>query len=271
MTGKAKGTDRAWQVGVWNSMAAGYEGAIDGRFVPVVGGVLARAEIKPGHQVLDLGTGTGSVALAAAEQVGPTGRVTGVDISREMLAKARGRARQRSCTNIDFKEGAAEAIPASAESQDTILASLSMMYVIDRAAAAREVARVLRRGGRFVAAVWAGPDTCDIVRFQQLAGSFAPKPPVDGVGPGSLADPAAFIQQLSQAGLVPVVESETTIFQFPDFASAWDPLAGVTTTALEPGAVAEAKRAVQAKMWPDPTKPRDFRNETQFIIAAKPA
>ena len=53
---------------------------------------------------------------------------------------------------------------------DVLLASLSLMYAIDRAATARECARVLRPGGRFVAAVWAGPEQCDIVRFQALAG-----------------------------------------------------------------------------------------------------
>jgi SAM-dependent methyltransferase len=64
------------------------------------------------------------------------------------------------------------------------------MYVIDREAAAREIARVLRPGGRLVAAVWAGPERADIVLLQQTAGSFAPEPPVPGVGPGALSGAA---------------------------------------------------------------------------------
>ena len=82
-----------------------------------------------------------------------------------------------------------------------MLASLSLMYVIDREAAAHEIARVLRPGGRLVGAVWAGPERADIVLLQQTAGSFAPEPPVPGVGPGALGEPASFLAQLGEAGL----------------------------------------------------------------------
>jgi hypothetical protein len=91
------------------------------------------------------------------------------------------------------------------------------MYVIDRAAAAREIARVLRPGGRSVTAVWGGPEHADIVRFQQTAGSLAPKPPVPGVGPGALADPAEFLAQLESAGIRASLEVETTSFAFTAF------------------------------------------------------
>ena len=84
---------------------------------------------------------------------------------------------------------------------DTLLASLSLMYVIDRTAAAREIRRVLRPGGRFVAAVWAAAARCDIVLFQQTAGRFAPTPPVPGVGPGALADSTGFVGQLANTGI----------------------------------------------------------------------
>ena len=79
----------AWQVGVWNNMAEVYRQEIDKRFAPIIEHVLARADLRPGQTVMDLGTGTGSVAFAASAQVGPSGRITAVDISAEMLAKAR--------------------------------------------------------------------------------------------------------------------------------------------------------------------------------------
>ncbi len=256
-----------WQVGIWDKMADVYQHEIDKRFVPVIEGLLARADLQPGQTVIDLGTGTGSVAFAAAAKIGAAGRVTAVDISAEMLSKARAGAGERSLSNIDFAEGRGEAIPAPDQSHDVVLASLSLMYVIDRAATAREIARVLRPGGRLVAAVWAGPDQADIVRFQQTAGSFAPKPPVEGVGPGALADPAPFVRQLSEAGLEARVETDVTAFQFADFDSAWNALAAVTTAALDRAVQDEAKSAVRQSMWNSGDGPRDFHNATHFMIA----
>jgi SAM-dependent methyltransferase len=257
----------AWQIGVWDRMVPVYIREIDKRFEPIVERVVKRADLKPGQHVLDLGTGTGSVALRAAEAVAANGRVTALDISPDMLAIARRRAASEA--NITFVEGRAEAIPAEAESFDAVLASLSLMYVIDREAAAREIARVLRPGGHLVGAVWAGPERADIVLLQQTAGSFAPEPPVPGVRPGALADPAPFLAQLAEAGLKAHVETETMEFAFDDFASAWDVLAGVTASQLEPERVEAAKTAVRRAMWPHGDASRCFRNETHFIIGRR--
>jgi SAM-dependent methyltransferase len=256
----------AWQTGVWDRMSNVYLQEVDKRFVPVVENVIVRAGLQPGQRVLDLGTGTGAVAERAASAVGLGGDVVGVDISTEMLALAQQRLAARGLENVTFREGRAEALPADDASVDAVLASLSLMYVIDRAVAAREIARVLRPGGRLVAAVWAGPDRCDIVRFQQTAGSFAPPPPVPGVGPGALADTTPFLEQLAAAGIRARVESETLGFDFQDFGSAWDVLAGVTAAQLAPERRQEAKQAVSAAMYPDGDGPRHFRNVTQFII-----
>src|SRR5206468_88267 len=103
---------------------------------------------------LDLGTGTGAVAAKAAAAVGPGGAVLAVDPSPEMVAVARRRAARPGASPFQAKVGTAEAIPAENDSFDAVLASLSLMYAIDRAVAASEIARVLRRGGRFAAAVW---------------------------------------------------------------------------------------------------------------------
>jgi SAM-dependent methyltransferase len=261
----------AWQVGVWERMADVYRREIDTRFGPVIEAVMKRAELVPGETVLDLGTGTGAVAILAATQVGSTGRIKAVDISPEMLTRAGERVQELQLTNIDLAEGRAEAIPADDRSVDAVVASLSLMYVIDRAAAAMEIARVLRPGGRLVAAVWAGPGEADIVRFQQTAGSFAPAPPVRGVGPGALGDPSEFLSQLRAAGLDAESEKVTTTFEFASFQDAWDALAGVTAATLEPKVQEEAKAAVRALMWPDAGTPRTFHNATQLISARKAA
>jgi len=255
-----------WQIGVWDRISPIYLRAVDNRFTGVVDAVIRRAALQSVQQVLDLGTGTGSVAIKAASLVIPGGNVTAVDISPEMIDLARQRSASLGLSNIEFLEGRAEELPAPTGGFDAVLASLSLMYVIDRAAAAREIARVLRPGGRFVAAVWGGPEEADIVLFQQIAGSFAPAPPVPGVGPGALADPAGFLLELERAGIGASVESETTGFVFDDFSSAWDVLAGVTTAQLPPERQQEAKAAVRAKMWPEGDGPRHFRNLTQFIV-----
>ncbi len=254
---------------VWDRISEIYLREVDKRFEEVINGVLRRATLRPGQQVLDLGTGTGSVALKAAPSVLPGGNVTAVDISPEMLALARQRGASIGVSNVTFLEGRAEEIPSPSGQFDAVLASLSLMYTIDRAAAAREIARVLRPGGRLVAAVWGGREQADIVLLQQTAGSFAPKPPVPGVGPGALADPVEFLEQLERAGIRARVKSETTGFDFDDFSSAWDVLAGVTTVQLPPERQQEAKAAVRAKMWPDGDGHRQFSNLTQFITGER--
>jgi len=256
----------AWQISVWDRMAQPYLREVDQRFTSVVEGVVRRGALQAGEQVLDLGTGTGAVAVRAASLVGAAGHVTGMDISSEMLALAGRRAVALRLRNVTCREGRAEAIPGESSCFDVVLASLSLMYVIDRAAAAREIARVLRPGGRFVAAVWAGPADCDIVWFQQTAGRFAPAPPVPGVGPGALADARPFLTQLEEVGLHARVETEVLGFDFHDFESAWAILAGVTTAALAPEQREEAREAVRSLMWPSGDGPRHFRNKTQFIV-----
>ncbi len=260
-----------WQVGIWDRMADTYQHYIDRGFAPVIDAVLDDAGLVRGERVLDLGTGTGSLALRAAAQVGGQGRVIATDISPDMLDIAARRLKALHITNVDCSEGRAEALPAADESLDAVLASLSLMYVIDRAAAAREIARVLRPGGRLVAAVWAGPGEADIVLFQQTAGQFAPPPPVPGVGPGALGDVEPFLGQLIGAGLEAESRSVTTRFRFDDFASAWEALAGVTTAALDAQTRERAKAAVRALMWPQGNGPRDFANRTHIITASKPA
>lgn len=259
----------AWQTDIWNRISDVYQREIDQRFAPVIEHVITRARLKPGERVLDLGTGTGAAAFRAANLVAPGGTVIGIDISPEMLTLARRRAAESGLGNLRFREGRGEAIPAADDTFDVVLASLSLMYVIDRGSAAREISRVLTRAGRFVAAVWGPPDQCDIVKFQQIAGSFAPEPPVPGVGPGAMADTAQFLAQLAEAGIQATVETETIDFDFDNFASVWDALALVTTSRLPPDRQRAAKDAVRAAMWPQDSGPCHFRNLTQFICGQK--
>lgn len=258
----------AWQIGVWDRMSQVYRREIDQRLEPVVDGVLARATLRPGEHVLDLGTGTGAVAEKAALAVGAAGRVLAVDPSPEMLALARRRADQAP-VRFEVIEGSGESLRAAEGPFDVILASLSLMFVVDRAAAAREMARVLRSGGRLVGAVWGRPESSDLVLFQRTIGQFAPKPPLQGVGPGALADLQPFLGELARVGIEARVETEVTGFDLPNLPFAWDVFAGVTAESMSPEGQREAQQAIQDTMWPDPSQARHFSNLTQFIIGVR--
>lgn len=258
----------AWQTGIWDRMSEVYRQEIDPRLAPVVSHLIRLADLKEGEQVLDLGTGTGAVAEKAALAVGPEGKVLAVEPSSGMLEVARQRA-DSAPVRFSVVEGSGESIPAAEASFDVILASMSLMFVIDRAAAAEEMARVLRPRGRLVASVWAGPEDCDLVLFQRTVSQFAPPPPVRGVGPGGLADPQPFLEELARAGIQARVESSMSSFDFPNLAAAWDVLAGVTAASMPPELHGEAKRAIRDVMWPDPDEARHFSNLALFIIGTR--
>ena len=116
------------------------------------GNPTALAELKPGEVVLDLGSGAGLDAFLAAQRVGPSGQVHGVDITREMLAKARHNAaefrRRTGLDNVTFHQGQIEAIPLPEGTVDVVLSNCVLNLSPDQAEVWREISRVLRPGGR---------------------------------------------------------------------------------------------------------------------------
>jgi arsenite methyltransferase len=110
---------------------------------PFALGSLQRSEI-----VLDLGSGAGTDSLVAAQMVGPQGRVTGVDMTPEMLAKARAAAAEMEAMNVEFVEGEAEALPFDDESFDVVISNGVVDLAPDKDAVFSEIHRVLRPGGR---------------------------------------------------------------------------------------------------------------------------
>lgn len=114
------------------------------------GAPLAAAALRAGETVLDLGSGAGFDAFLAAQAVGSNGRVIGVDMTDEMLAKARANAARTGVCNVEFRKGYIEALPVDDASIDVVLSNCVINLVPDKAAVYREVARVLRPGGRMV-------------------------------------------------------------------------------------------------------------------------
>lgn len=122
--------------------------------------------LRPGESVLDVGSGPGFLAAEMASEVGPTGRVSGVDISEAMLSMARSRcAKLSSAALVDFHVGDATKLPFPDEAFNAAVSTQVYEYLTDVDAAIREVKRVLKSGGRFLVVdtdldsiVWHGAD-----------------------------------------------------------------------------------------------------------------
>jgi SAM-dependent methyltransferase len=104
--------------------------------------------LEPGELVLDLGCGAGTDSLVAAQMVGPDGRVVGIDMTPEMLAKARAAAGELGVANVEFVEAEAERLPLADESFDVVISNGVIDLVPDKDTVFAELFRVLRPGGR---------------------------------------------------------------------------------------------------------------------------
>jgi arsenite methyltransferase len=112
------------------------------------GNPTAVAELKEGERVLDLGSGGGIDVILSARRVGPTGRAIGLDMTDEMLELAGRNAAEAGVTNVEFIRGTIEAVPLPAASIDVVISNCVVNLAADKAAVFREIARVLRPGGR---------------------------------------------------------------------------------------------------------------------------
>ncbi|MCW2910943.1 MAG: Methyltransferase type 11, partial [Actinomycetia bacterium] len=110
----------------------------------------AALDLKPGEDVLDIGSGPGFLACEMSGEVGPDGSVTGVDPSQAMLSMARGRPRPAGSAPVEFRPGEAAALPCAGASFDVVTSTQVYEYVQDVPAALAEAWRVLRPGGRLL-------------------------------------------------------------------------------------------------------------------------
>ena len=181
---------------------------------PVSGELLRAAALEPGTRVIDVACGTGVVTRAAAEQVGPTGTVTGIDIAPDMLAVARGT--PAGGAPITWLEADAASLPLPDEHYDVGLCQMGLMFMDDRVSALAELRRVLAPGGRIAVNT---PGRIQPL-FEAMEAAI-----VENIDPGlgafvgavfSMHDPSTLADLLRDAGFAEVTSKEyTASFDLP--------------------------------------------------------
>lgn len=115
-----------------------------------------RLRLPAGAKVLDVGCGTGASALPAAETVGPSGTVTGVDLAARLLDRARTKARKQGLSNVDFRQADMTSLGYPDGSFDAVVSVFSIFFVPDMEGLVRELWRMVRPGGKLAVTTW-GP------------------------------------------------------------------------------------------------------------------
>jgi ubiquinone/menaquinone biosynthesis C-methylase UbiE len=172
------------------------------------------AGVRPGDCVLDVACGTGVVARAAADRVGPSGRIVGLDLNPGMLAVAR---RQR--PEIEWRQGDAADLPFPDASFDRVTCQFALMFFPDRAAALSEMRRVLKPDGRVALATWGAIDASPLYVVQaEIAGRLAgPEAASIVSAPFVLPDPAELEMLLADADFTDIeVMSMRETAAYPD-------------------------------------------------------
>jgi SAM-dependent methyltransferase len=191
-----------------------------------------RAGLRAGERVLDLATGPGVAALAAARAVGPGGAVQGIDISAQMIAEATSRASALGAANVSFARADMETTDAPDGAFDAVVSAFGLMFAADRRAAAQEIARVLAPGGRASVVVWGRRSACAWAEVfpivdARVESEVCPMFFATGV-------PGALRALFELAGLVDVVEERVPV------TLEWASGDEAATAMLEGGAVALA-------------------------------
>jgi len=195
----------------------------------------AIAAMQPGEVVVDLGSGAGFDCLLAARQVGATGRVIGVDMTHEMLAKARENTAKVGAANVEFCLGEIEHLPIADNTADVILSNCVINLVPDKAQVFRETFRVLKPGGRLAIS--------DVINIKPLTPELATdKALVCGCVAGA-APPTQVEQWLQAAGFRDI--RVTVKQESRDLVASWAPGRGIEEYVAS--AIIEARKPAEGE------------------------
>jgi len=275
---------RAQLHAMWAQVAPSWEqhaDYVDARGALVTEEMLALAAPQPGERVLELACGPGGLGMAAAERVAPDGEVVLSDVAAEMTAIAARRVDASGLDNVTTLELDLERIDQPDGSYDLVLCREGLMFAPDPGRAVREIARVLRSGGRVTIAVW-GPRECNpwlgLVLDSVTAQLGRPVPPPGVPGPFSLADADELAGLLDAAELVEVAVRDLPVpMRVGSFDEWWartsalaGPLATILTSLPEPAARALRARAHEAVRPYETSAGLQFPGVTLLATARRP-
>ena len=205
----------------WNKVAAGWRRwwrLFEQGAQPLSQRLVELANLQPGQKVLDVATGVGEPTLTAVHRVGPSGHVTAIDQSAQMLAIAQERAADQGLSQVEFLEMDAEALELPNGSFDAILSRWGLMFLPHLDEALNKMYHLLLPGGRLATAVWDVPPKVPMLSLAMRVARQhlqLPPPPAGAPNPFNLADVAAFEQRLLKAGFVDVqIERLTLTWEF---------------------------------------------------------
>lgn len=144
----------------WDKAAKFYEKSWQAQLKPAHDILLTKSNIKPGEHIIDIAAGTGLITFRMAEKVGPSGQILATDISDEMVKIGNSLAESKGHHNVQFKRMDAEQLSCDNNSFDLATCALGLMYFPNPDVALSEMYRVLKSGGRAVAAVWGSRKKC---------------------------------------------------------------------------------------------------------------
>jgi SAM-dependent methyltransferase len=160
--------------------------------IPVAAQLVRFAELAPGEAVLDVGTGTGVVAITAARA---GARVWALDLTPELLAQARDNGRIAGQPGIDWTEGDAERLPYGDATFDVVLSQFGHIFAPQPPVVVAELRRVLKPGGRIAFASW--PPEHFVGRMFAFVAQHSPPPPAGAAAPGQWGVPAVIAERLA--------------------------------------------------------------------------